>query len=212
MEEAGWLCEPEDAINESWLSDIYWAKASGRRSHTQTCRHKGGLLQMLDHLADVSHSNFRDQVFYGNPALSRGEMVGFYPRFDTRDPSEAQCAVNVLDGGEKGDNLASIWIVGWGRRTVYVATNDGQPIVGIGEAALIIADWRFVMRIANVGVMTDLKTQIEIAMMRMPTYRRDDAVRPAIYMPPHLCERLGASRFRSWPVRDVLAPIPEQRI
>ena len=116
-------------------------------------------------------------VFYGNTALYPERFMGFAPRFLTRSAAVAATAQNVLHGGGAGSDNTSIWLVGWGKRTVHgifpKGSTAGLQHRDLGEqtlkdaaggqyqgyrthfkwdAGLTVRDWRYVVRIANVDV------------------------------------------------------------
>lgn len=112
-------------------------------------------------------------LFYGS-ATNPEEYVGFASRFNDLSAANAD---NILDAaGTTG--LASAWLVGWGDSTVHGIFPKGSNSVGLthrdlGEddvddasgnpyraykdlfsldQGLCVADWRYVVRIANIDV------------------------------------------------------------
>lgn len=123
--------------------------------------------------------------------------------YSTMDPSEAQNAVNVLHGGGgPGDDLTSIWVIGWGGKSVHAVSEDGQPPEedATKNCGLVIRDWRYVVRIANVnlrrlGGVTSLVTK---AVMMIPTGK------PVVYC----CPGVVAHLINDWHWPDVaLRPV-----
>ena len=118
------------------------------------------------------------RLFYGDPVthpgkaaavgLTGAEMTGFSRYYATRDQSEAQTAVNVLDAGGTKD-LCSVWLVGWGPQSVCMASADGQPS---DKSALCVMDWRYVVRIANVDAVRRPERVLEMTTRAMYGYRR----------------------------------------
>lgn len=119
-------------------------------------------------------------IFYGNQSVSPTQFTGFAPRFNTTSTGTAQNAVNVLDAGGTGSSNASIWIVGWGDRTVYgifpkgskaglTMEDKGDTVPGfdssnqrfeaytsyfVWKPGLCVEDWRYVVRVANIDTTT----------------------------------------------------------
>ena len=58
-------------------------------------------------------------LIYGDSSKDPEQIMGLAPRFNTKDPKKAPCAVNVIDAGGTGTDLTSIWLVGWGPNTVH---------------------------------------------------------------------------------------------
>lgn len=118
-------------------------------------------------------------MFYGSAANPK-EYVGFANRYGDLSSANAE---NILDaGGTSTDNL-SIWLVGWGQRSIHGVFPKGSKAgishedLGIGDAfdssdnrfraymddwkwdhGLVVKDWRYGVRIANVDV-SDLAGQ-----------------------------------------------------
>ena len=125
--ETGWLCEPESAQFESWLGDAPWLPANGPFAHTYRTAWSGGSQEIQIALRPVKCADFLNQVFYGDTWKNPNEMIGFTSLYNTLDKNNAQNAVNVLDGDGDFDALTSIWVIGWGPRTIFMVTPDGAP-------------------------------------------------------------------------------------
>ena len=125
-------------------------------------------------------------LIYGDTSANPEQFVGLAPRYyQVGSTASAITSQNVIDAGG-GTNSTSIYLVGWstdtvhgifpkgsvgglnmqdlGEQTIY----DGQSFPGAGryqayrthyqwKVGLCIRDWRFVVRIANIGV-TALET------------------------------------------------------
>lgn len=112
-------------------------------------------------------------LFYGS-AASPEEFVGFSNRYNDLSAVNGQ---NILDAGGTGSNNSSIWFVGWGPRAVFGVFPKGSSAglqhedLGLGDAfdsnnnrfraymddyswkaGLVVKDWRFAVRIANVDI------------------------------------------------------------
>ena len=114
--------------------------------------------------------------FYGNTAVNQQQFLGFSPRFSTVSTANAQNAVNVLDAGGTASVNTSLWLIGWGPRTVFGifpkgskaglthidhgdtrswVDSNGNPYETYQsyfewDAGLVVKDWRYVVRIANI--------------------------------------------------------------
>jgi hypothetical protein len=208
LEGAGWLCEPNDAPSESWMSDVPWLKANHRSGHYTTVRHREGVSRIFDGLSFVKRHDMVRQLFYGNPVIVESEMTGFAARYSTKDPGAAHNAVCVLDAAGRGDALTSAWVIAWGPRSIFMVTPDGEPPAGPGELGLVVADWRFAFRIANIGRDTSrsmLEAFLDDALLRLPVYpsRDSEKYRTTIYVSSDLREVLGADIWRGCFVRAV---------
>lgn len=112
-------------------------------------------------------------LFYGS-AANPEEYVGFSPRYSDLSGGNAQ---NIIDAGGTGSDNSSIWLVGWGQRTVHGVFPKGSKAgiahedLGIGDAfdannnrfraymddwkwqnGLVVKDWRYAVRVANIDV------------------------------------------------------------
>ena len=206
--DAGWLCGPEDAPNESWLSDVYWCRANERNGHHFYVRHKDGVMKAATAMEFVRCADRINQIFYGNPVAYPGEVCGFSSFYNTRDPGSAQNAVNVLDGGGRGETT-SAWLIGWGPRSIYLVTVDGQPLtIGEAEVGLVVADWRHAIRIANINP-TENKEKIEALLLQATTMLpanwgdTSEQYRATIYVAPAIKKILGVDNCRGVFIRDI---------
>ena len=118
-------------------------------------------------------------LFYGS-AANPEQFVGFSPRYNDLAAANAQ---NILDAGGTGSDNSSIWLVGWGQRTVFGVFPKGSKAgishedLGLGDAfdasndrfrafmemwkwfnGLVVKDWRYAVRIANIDI-SDLVSQ-----------------------------------------------------
>jgi hypothetical protein len=121
-----------------------------------------------------------DTLFYGNPAVDPKTFLGLASRYSDLGATNAQ---NILDGGGSGSDNTSIFLVVWGDNTVYCPFPKGSKAglihEDLGEQTvynadgtrmqayatryqwkngLVVKDWRYVVRIANVDV-SDLVAQ-----------------------------------------------------
>jgi hypothetical protein len=225
VRDAGFICEPEDAARESWESDVYWRQANLRHGHVSTVRTTGGIRQMSYAIGLMPHRDMIQQLFYGDSYRRTDQITGFAPCYATMDPTRAQNAVHVFDGkGRDQSALTSMWIIGWGRHATYLVTPDGQPPLasGLGEIGLVIADWRYICRVANVephAPKNHLLALLARALVSLPCEPHRDLTkcRFTIYVTPHIRATLNDNdeawcRFRGVFVRAVGLSANEQRV
>ncbi|MDD4915728.1 MAG: hypothetical protein PHW13_11910 [Methylococcales bacterium] len=113
-------------------------------------------------------------MFYGNPANDARQYMGLRSRYNNLAAGNAQ---NIIDGGGTGTTNTSIWLVVWGENTVFCPFPKGSKAglihEDMGEVTtwdgnqnrfqafqthyqwkngLVVKDWRYVVRIANIEV------------------------------------------------------------
>ena len=118
-------------------------------------------------------------LFYGS-AANPEEFVGLSNRYNDLSAANAD---NILDAGGTSTDNTSIWLCGWGQRTVCGVFPKGSKAglshtdLGLGDAfdssnnrfraymdhwqwknGLVVKDWRYACRIANVDI-SDLIAQ-----------------------------------------------------
>jgi hypothetical protein len=128
---------------------------------------------------EAMNQRMADTMFYGT-ASNPEEFVGFSPRYNDLGAVNAQ---NILDAGGSGSDNSSIWLVGWGQRTVHGVFPKGSSAglnhedLGLIDAfdsnndrfrayadrfqwknGLVVKDWRYAVRVANVDI-SDLVSQ-----------------------------------------------------
>lgn len=218
QDENGWLCPEGMAESESWISDVPWFKANQRRGHIHYYRNLHGIQRAYDSMEFVKGSDLFRQFFYGDPITTPGEITSFGARYYTRDASQAQNAICVLDA--KGTtNLTSIWLNVWGRFSMYGITPEGNPPerVGLGEVGLVVTDWRFAQRIANIDPSAsaeELEALIIRAILQLPRSGKWDAqvFRPVLYVNEGIKKRLGRNNIRGIFVREADLRDDEARV
>lgn len=114
-------------------------------------------------------------LFFGDCTKDPEQIMGLAPRFSVKDPRKAANGVNIIDAGGTGNDLTSIWLIGWSPNTVHglfpEGTKAGLYKEDLGEASatdpdggeyrvlkthygwdcgLCVRDWRYVVRIANI--------------------------------------------------------------
>lgn len=136
--------------------------------------------QATPHMQGMAHK-MSNALFYANAATNPKEFTGLTPRFNTLQTSLSQAAGQVIDAGGTGNNLRSIWYIGWSDETVFglfprgsqgglqhedmtgsengktLYDASGNPYVGFEDhwlwrCGLMVKDWRYVVRIANIDL------------------------------------------------------------
>lgn len=137
--------------------------------------------ESMAHLEGMSQE-MAATMFYGS-AASPEEFVGLAPRYSDLSATNAQ---NILSAGGAGSDNTSIFLVGWGPRSVHNVFPKGskagldhedlglvtvETSAGVGgnrmrayqdhfqwKTGLVVKDWRYVVRIPNIDV-SDLVAQ-----------------------------------------------------
>ena len=116
-------------------------------------------------------------LIYGNQHTNPERFTGLAPRYSTKNTSNSATAANVLDGGGTSNTNTSIWIPVWGDDTLHGTFPKGKmtglqhrdmgewPVQDAAgntyqayrdhfkwEIGLVLRDWRYVARIANIDV------------------------------------------------------------
>lgn len=136
------------------------------------------LRQAQPHMQGMANK-MAQSIFYANAATNPKEFTGLTPRFNTLNTTTNQAAGQIIDAGGTGSNLRSIWLIGWSEETVFglypkntpgglqhedmtgtengktLYDANGNPFVGfedhwVWRCGLMVKDWRFVVRIANI--------------------------------------------------------------
>jgi hypothetical protein len=122
---------------------------------------------------EAMNQRMADTLFFGT-ASNPEEFVGFSPRYNDLSETNAQ---NILDAGGTGSDNSSVWLIGWGDRTVHGIFPKGSKAgmdhedLGLDDAldsnnnrfraymdrfvwknGLMIKDWRYAVRIANIDI------------------------------------------------------------
>jgi len=113
-------------------------------------------------------------MFYGNPGVDPKQFLGLAARYSDSTAANGQ---NILKAGGSGSDNTSIYLVVWGDNTVYcpfpkgskaglihedlgeqtVYNSDGTRMQALAtryqwKNGLVVKDWRYVVRIANIDV------------------------------------------------------------
>jgi len=154
-------------------------------------------------------------LFYGNPGTDPKQFLGLATRYSSTSAGNGQ---NVISAGGSGSDNASIYLVIWGENTVFCPFPKGSKAGLIHEDlglntvwdstgaryqayrthyqwknGLVVKDWRYVVRIANIDI-SDLIGQTStqaasaatniVKLMARALYRIPNMAmgRPAFYM------------------------------
>jgi hypothetical protein len=123
------------------------------------------------------NQNMASTIFYGNTAVNPERFLGLAARYNDRTTAENK--KNILTGGGAGATNTSVWLIVWGPLTCHMIYPKGSKAGlshedlgvqtlddGAGgkfqgyrshykwDAGLVLRDWRYVVRIANIDVTT----------------------------------------------------------
>lgn len=127
---------------------------------------------------EAMNQEMASTLVYGNGGLAPEEFTGLAPRYSAI--AGASNADNIIDAGGLGSDNTSLWLVAWGEETAHgifpkgskaglVHEDFGEVTVevtaGIAgnrmramqeryqwKSGLVVKDWRYVVRIANIDV------------------------------------------------------------
>lgn len=171
------------------------------------------------------NQEMEETLWYGNSTTAPKEFNGFQPQYNSKSGTNGQ---NIVDTGasDTGAN-SSIWLVVWGESTVHgifpKGSEAGLSHQDLGEidafdgnnyrfrayadlyqwtAGLVVRDWRFAVRIANIGMTklvaeasdADLTKSMTKALYRIPSL---SAGRPVFYCNRSVLEYLDIQRQKS---------------
>jgi hypothetical protein len=130
---------------------------------------------------EAMNQTMASTLFYGNPATDPKTFLGIAPRYSSLSAGNAQNILNA--GGSTPSDNTSVYLVVWGDQTVYcpfpkgskaglmhedlgeqtVYNSDGTRLQALAtryqwKSGLVVKDWRYVVRIANIDV-SDLLAQ-----------------------------------------------------
>lgn len=123
---------------------------------------------------EAMNQEMASTVIYGNSGTAPEEFLGLAPRYNSLGATNKQ---NILSAGGASSDNTSIWLVVWGANTVYGVFPKGSKAglihedLGLDDAfdannrrfraymdwwqwkcGLVVKDWRFAVRIANIDV------------------------------------------------------------
>lgn len=163
---------------------------------------------------EAMNQEMASTLIYGNAGTSPAEFNGLAVRYSSLSAGNAQNIINAAGTQDSPSDLTSIWLVAWGEQTVHgifpkgskaglihddfgeetIETSAGiagSVMRGLREryqwkAGLVVKDWRYVVRIANIDLSdvaaetttASLITHMQYAMRRLP----NRLGRPVFYM------------------------------
>ncbi len=153
---------------ETWsVVDSALAELNGKQADFLLSEERAFLESMNQEVAKT--------IFYGDLVNNAASFLGLSPRYNTLDPDKAENAVNVIDAGGTGSNCTSIWLIVWGDMSTHmiypkgiqsglrreflgrlpVLDDDNNEFMGYKtnyswSLGLVLRDWRYCVRIANV--------------------------------------------------------------
>jgi len=169
-------------------------------------------------------------LFYGNEGSEPEAFTGFSPMYNSLSAPNAQ---NIIDAGGTGTDNQSIWLVVWGPNTVHgiipkgskaglQVEDKGQVTVENADgsngrmeayrthyrwdAGLVLRDWRYVVRIANIDkslLTADAATGAklpDLMFQALETVQSLSGGRPVFYMPRYVLTKVrqqSADRVKS---------------
>lgn len=129
---------------------------------------------------EAMNQTMAGQMFYGNPGSDPRSFAGLQTRYSSLTAGNGS---NIIDAGGTGTNNTSIYLVVWGDETVFCTFPKGSKAglqhEDLGEDdvydvnqnpyralktmyqwknGLVVKDWRYVVRIANINI-ADLLSQ-----------------------------------------------------
>lgn len=146
------------------VCDKKLAEINGMRAEWVASEHRAYI--------EAMSQTFQKALFYGDSSKDPEQIMGFAPRFSSK---KANNGVNIIDAGGTGDDLTSIYLIGWSPNSVHCIfpenSSAGIKREDLGEEAaldpaggeyrvfkthyeqdvgLTVRDWRYVVRIANI--------------------------------------------------------------
>ncbi len=123
---------------------------------------------------EAMNQQMAQTLFYGDTRVNPQQFMGLSSRYSSKSAGNGQ---NIIDAGGTGTDNTSIWLVVWGENTVHGIFPKGQkaglnmedkgqqtlrdannnPYEGYRthykwDNGLVLRDWRYVVRIANIDV------------------------------------------------------------
>lgn len=206
----------EDALLDHWaatqplIGDAGWIEATDDGAHefklSLPHRHR-----MRVGLGSVPPAEITRTVFYGNTIADQHEFMGLAEYFNTLNPKQAQNAVNVINGGARGRDSTSIYLIRWDPAAMCLAYSPKGLLDADGRAqvALIPVDWRFAVRVCNIDVMKgdcDITCALDKAVVQIPHFRSGRAFFYMNVEAHNLCRAQSgtdACAYREIPIRIV---------
>lgn len=122
---------------------------------------------------EAMNQEAQDAMIYGDAATDPKKFLGLAGRYSSLSAGNGQ---NILDCSGTGSDLASVWLICWGEETVFcpfpkgsaaglVQRDLGEQTIYDGsnrmqglvnwfqwQMGLVVKDWRYAVRIANIEV------------------------------------------------------------
>lgn len=155
---------------------------------------------------EAMNQQMAQTLFYGDTSVNPQQFMGLSSRYSSKTAGNGQ---NIIDAGGTGTDNTSIWLVVWGENTVHGIFPKGQK-AGLNmedkgqqtlqdanrgqyegyrthykwDNGLVLRDWRYVVRIANIDVSdlsvpasaANIVTQMVKALHRVPNLKMGRAV------------------------------------
>lgn len=125
---------------------------------------------------EAMNQELQRALIYGDNTVDPEKILGLAPRYATGVKSKAENAVNVINAGGTGSDLTSIWLLCWSPNTLFATfpkgsaaglkaedkgvqtkTFDDGSLMDVlrkrysWDIGLVLRDWRYCVRIANVS-------------------------------------------------------------
>lgn len=196
------LTETAGSLEGMAVVDQALAKLNGNMAAFRSSEDKGFLISI--------NKTAEDTVFYGDTLSTPEKFKGFAPRLDSTTLDQAGSQIIKADASASGSDQTSIYVIGWSPDTVALFTPKGVAAGltpqdlglqlwddGTGkkfpayvthwrwQLGLMVKDWRYVVRIANIdtSALSRTGTTILDALNDSITQMESlDGVRVAIYM------------------------------
>ncbi len=123
---------------------------------------------------EAMNQNMASTIFYGDTSVTPSQFMGMSSRYSDLSAGNAK---NIIDAGGTGTDNSSIWLIVWGENTIHGTFPKGQKAglqhKDLGEQTLqdadggqyqgyrshykwdnglVVRDWRYGVRIANIDV------------------------------------------------------------
>lgn len=137
---------------------------------------------------EAMNQEMASTIFYGDSSVTPQKFMGLSSRYSSLSAGNAQ---NIVDAGGTGTDNSSIWLVVWGQNTVHGTFPKGQKAglqhQDLGEQTLldanggkyqgyrthykwdnglVLRDWRYAVRIANIDV-SDLEATTPVDIVKL---------------------------------------------
>jgi len=187
---------------------------------------------------EAMNQQMADSLFYGDTSKTPERFLGFAPRFSTLNKSKAATAENIIDAGGTGPGLTSIYLPCWGSQTMFgiypKGSKAGWQHNDLGEVTLfdenngkyqgyrthykwdlglVLRDWRYFVRIANIDLNTitddDMIKYMIMASERLPDLKMG---KPVFYMRKETRTRLRLAKLDKVNVRLTFDNVEGKRV